>query len=109
MKKSCFFSAVIAGALASTYVMAADADSAQAFLKKERCGSCHSLDKKKSGPSLKDIAAKNKGKSDTQTRLAAHILNGPMVEVDGNKEAHPKPKSNDSAAVKNVVDYILSL
>ncbi len=101
---------VAAALIAGTQtVAAADADSAQAFMKKERCGACHVLDKKKDGPSLKDISAKHKGKVDAEASLVQHILSGPMVEMDGVKEAHRKPKSTDQAQIKNVVQYILSL
>jgi cytochrome c len=87
---------------------AVDVEAAQAFMKKEKCTKCHSVDKKKSGPSLKSIAAEFKGKPDAEAKLATHIITGPMVEVDGEKEAHAKPKSSDQAEIKNLVQYILS-
>lgn len=87
---------------------AVDVEAAQAFMKKEKCTKCHSVDKKKSGPSLKSIAAEFKGKPDAEAKLATHIITGPMVQVDGEKEAHPKPKSTDQAEIKNLVLYILS-
>lgn len=87
---------------------AADADAAQAYLKKEKCTKCHSADKAKSGPSYKSIAAKFKGQADAESKLVTHITTGPMVEMDGAKEAHPKPKNTGAADVKNVAQYILS-
>ena len=36
---------------------AVDADAAQALFKKNKCNTCHSPDKTKTGPSLKGIAA----------------------------------------------------
>lgn len=102
-------SAALWGGLGTPLVLAADPEGAQAFLKKEKCAACHALDKKKDGPALKDIAARNKGKADAEAALVRHILNGATVEIDGVKEAHPKPKSNDQAQIKNVVQYILSL
>jgi cytochrome c len=85
-----------------------DVDAAQAFLKKEKCTKCHSVDKKKSGPSLQSIAKEFKGKADAEAQLVKHIATGPMVEVDGAKEAHAKPKNMNEADIKNVVQFILS-
>lgn len=107
--RSTLLGAVLAIGANTQVLWAADADGAQAFLKKEKCGTCHALDKKKDGPALKEIAARNKGKADAEAKLVTHILSGPMVEVDGVKEAHPKPKSTDQAQVKNLAQYILSL
>ena len=46
----------------------ADADAAQALIKKSDCGKCHAVDKKKDGPSFKETAAKYKGKPDAEAR-----------------------------------------
>lgn len=95
--------------LGSSHVWSAvDADAAQAFMKKEKCTKCHSVDKKKSGPSLKSIASEFKGKPDAEAKLVKHITSGPMVEVDGAKEEHAKPKNMNEADIKNVVQFILS-
>ncbi|MBI5330702.1 MAG: hypothetical protein HZB71_08825 [Betaproteobacteria bacterium] len=43
---------------------------------KNKCNTCHSLDKKMIGPTWKDIAAKNKGKKDADKALVASITKG---------------------------------
>ena len=45
---------------------AVDADAAQALVKESGCITCHAVDKKKVGPSFKDVAKKYKGKADAQ-------------------------------------------
>lgn len=105
---------VIPGAFAaflgmSTNVLAADADAAQAQLKKNDCFKCHSIDKKKSGTPYKEVAKKYKGKADAEEKLVKHITTNPMVEVDGKQEEHKAIKSKDTAEIKNIVQWILSL
>ena len=95
--------------IASPAAWAVDADAAQALMKKSDCFKCHSLDKKKDGPSLKETAKKYKGKADAEAKLIKHVTEKPMVEIDGKKEEHKALKSTDAAEVKNVVDWILSL
>ncbi len=106
-----FTTLLVAGALmmASLAYAAPDADAAQALAKKSNCTKCHSVDKKKSGPSFKETAKKYKGKADAEAKLIAHITTGPMIEVDGVKEEHSKVKSSDAAEQKNLVQWILSL
>ena len=77
---------VVAGSLAG-----AAAVQAQDVLK-DKCMKCHEVDKKKVGPSLKDVAAKNKGAD--QAALVAKLKEG---------KGHPKVAGSDDelkAAVK---------
>jgi cytochrome c len=67
------------------------------------------VDKKKDGPSFKEVAKKYKGKADGDEKLVKHITTGPTIEVDGVKEEHKKIKSTDAGEIKNVVQWILSL
>jgi cytochrome c len=99
---------VIACATASVAAWSADADAAQALLKKSDCLKCHAVDKKKDGPSFKETAAKYKGKSDAEEKLIKQITTGPKVKVDGKEEDHPKIKSTKDDEIKNVVEWILS-
>ena len=87
---------------------AVDADAAQALLKKSDCFKCHAVDKKKDGPSYKEVAKKYAGKADAEDKLYKHVTTGPMVELDGKKEEHKKIKSTDAAEIKNAVQWILS-
>ena len=87
---------------------AADADAAQALAKKSGCLKCHAIDKKKDGPSYKEVAAKYKGKPDAQQKLYTHLTTNPKVKIDGKEETHESLKTKDDAEVKNVVDWIHS-
>lgn len=85
-----------------------DADAAQALLKDSKCLKCHSVDKKKDGPSYKEIATKYKDKPDAVAKLTKHVTQPSKVEIDGVKEDHGSVKTRDPAKVSNVVQWILS-
>ena len=78
------------------------------LLKKSNCSKCHSIDKKKDGPSFKETAAKYKGKTDAEAKLIKHITSGPTIKIDGIEEQHQMVKTKDEAEIKNLVRYILS-
>lgn len=81
----------IAGALAASGVQA------QETLKAKGCLVCHDVDKKKVGPSQKDIAAKYKADSAAEANLVAKLK-----EAKG----HPKVNASDDeikAAVKEIL------
>jgi cytochrome c len=88
---------------------AVDAAAAQTQVKDSGCLSCHSVDKKKVASAFKDVAKKYKGNADAEDKLVKHVTLKPMVEQDGEKVPHKALKSTDPAAVKNVVQWILSL
>ena len=86
---------VILGAAA---IFAAGAAQAQDALKAKGCLNCHEADKKKVGPSLKDIAAKHKGNKDAEAALVSKLKDG---------KGHPKVAGSDDelkAAVKATLD-----
>ena len=85
-----------------------DVVAAEKLISDSKCLKCHSVDKKKDGPSFKVTAAKYKGKADAEAKLVTHVTSGPTIEIDGVKEEHIKIKSKDDAAIKNAVHYILS-
>lgn len=80
---------------AAAAALAAGAANAQSdVLKTKGCLNCHEADKKKVGPSFKDIASKRQGK---QAELVAKIKEG---------KGHPKVAASDAelnAAVKQVL------
>ena len=86
-----------------------DEAAATALLKQSKCLSCHSIDKKKDGPSYREVAAKYKGKADAEAILTKHVTEPSMVEIDGEEEEHGAVKTRDKAKIKNLVDWILSL
>ncbi len=87
---------------------ALDADAAQALAKKSGCLKCHSVDKKKDGPSFKETAAKLKGKPDAEKTLYTHLTTNPKIKIDGKEELHESPKTKNEAEIKNLVSWILS-
>ncbi len=93
---------------ASAGAQAVDAAAAEALAKKNKCGTCHNLDKKKEGPAYKEMAAKYRGKPDATQKLFIHLTTSPKVKVDGKEETHEPIKSKDDAEVRNLVAWILS-
>lgn len=91
-----------------TSAQTVDAAAAEALVKKSKCSTCHSVDKKKEGPAYKETAAKYKGKPDAAEKLYTHLSTSPKVKVDGKEETHDNPKTKDDAEIKNLVAWILS-
>ena len=71
------------------------AQSGADVVKAKGCLNCHDVDKKKVGPSFKDIAAKGKGK---EAAMTARLK-------EGNK--HPKIAAYD-AELKAALDYVMA-
>lgn len=84
-----------AGALAAGVGFA---QSGADVLKGKGCLGCHDTDKKKVGPSLKDIAAKHKGNKGAEGALIAKLKDG---------KGHPKANASD-AELKAAVGQVLS-
>jgi cytochrome c len=87
-------SVLVFAAAAALAAGAAYAQSGADLLKSKGCLNCHEADKKKVGPSFKDIAAKQKGK---QAELVAKLKEG---------KGHPKVAASDAelnAAVQAVL------
>ena len=96
--------------LGATSARAFDEDAAKSLMKKSNCFKCHAIDKKKDGPAWKEVARKFKGKADAEAKLTKHITSGAKVKLeDGTEDEHPIVKSKDAAAIRNLVDWILSL
>jgi cytochrome c len=77
---------LLALAAAGTLVTGAVCAQGTDALKAAGCLGCHDVEKKKVGPSLKDIAAKHKGDAGAADKLVAKIK-----EAKG----HPKTKASD--------------
>lgn len=108
MRRTLFALALIVGAMSAAQAADVDADAAQATLKKNDCGKCHAVDKKKDGPSFKETAGKLKGKPDAEDELRKHLTTGPKVKIDGKEEEHKIIKVKDDAELQNLVRWILS-
>lgn len=102
---SCVAAFFAAGA---TSALAADPADANKLLKDSKCLKCHSVDKKKDGPSYKEVAAKYKDKSEAMAKLVKHVSEPSKVEIDGVEEDHGAVKTRDPARIKNLVEWILS-
>lgn len=87
---------------------AADDAAAEALMKKSGCFKCHSVDKKKDGPSFKETAGKMKGKPDAEQKLYTHLTTHPTIKVDGKDEKHESLKTTNEGEIKNVVSWILT-
>jgi cytochrome c len=96
------------GAAMSAQAQAVDVAAAELLATKSNCTKCHSVDKKKDGPPYKETVAKYKGKADAEAKLTKHITTGPKIKIDGVEEDHQIVKTKDPAAIKNLVQYILS-
>jgi cytochrome c len=89
--------------------LAVDAEAAQQLARQSGCLKCHAVDKKKDGPSYKEVAAKWAGKPDAAAKLIHHITSGEKAKFeDGHEEEHKIVKSQDQQQIKNLVDWILA-
>lgn len=91
-------SILIAAAIALSVVSVGTAQANEALAKANGCMTCHDIDKKKMGPSFKDISAKYKGKADAEAKV---------VDALANAKGHPavKAKGDD---LKQIVKWSLS-
>lgn len=96
------------GAGSAAWAADVDEGAAEALMKKSNCNKCHSLDKKKEGPSFKETAGKYKGKADAEAEVFKHLTTSPKVKVEGKEEEHANLKTKNDGEVKNVVRWILT-
>jgi cytochrome c len=75
------------------------AQSGADLAKAKNCMNCHDLEKKKVGPSFKDIAAKNKDNKDAVASISAKLKDG---------KGHPVKAAATDAEIKTLVEYALS-
>jgi cytochrome c len=89
---------------------AADEEAARSLARQSNCFKCHAIDKKKEAVPWREVAAKYKGHPEAEAKLIHHITSGEKVKFDdGHEEDHKIVASKDPAAIKNLVDWILSL
>ncbi|AKU13097.1 cytochrome c, class I [Azoarcus sp. CIB] len=109
MKRLFVVAIALAASATSLPAAALDAAAADALVRKSKCLTCHAVDKKKDGPAFKETAGKYKGKPEAMEKLTKHVTVPSKVKVEGKEEDHETLKTEDPAAVKNVVEWILSL
>jgi cytochrome c len=93
--KSFVLVAAASGILGAGFAIA---QSGADVVKTKGCMTCHDVDKKKVGPSFKDIAAKYKGDKGAARSLAAKLKDG---------KGHPKAAASD-AEIKAAVEHVLA-
>jgi cytochrome c len=76
MTKKNIAALAIATATAAGFFITSAANASEDLFKKSGCVSCHAVDKKLVGPSLKDIATKYKTQKGADTTLAGKIRKG---------------------------------
>ncbi len=81
---------------------------AQRTLKQNKCFNCHSVTREKDGPSYQNVAEKYRAHPDARQALFDHLTKSPTIKVKGKEEAHTSFKTDDSAEIMNVVEWILN-
>lgn len=87
---------------------AIDEAAAEALMRKSDCFKCHSVTRRKDGPSYKEIAEKYRNRLGGEQKLTTHITTAPSVKLDGADEDHQLIKSKNPDEIKSVVKWILS-
>jgi len=88
--------------------VAIDGEAALALARRENCLKCHAIDKNKDGPAYKKVAAKYKNDPEGEAKLLKHVKSGRMVKIGDDEEEHRIIKTTDEAAIKNLLQWILS-
>src|ERR1035438_2627357 len=80
----------------------------EALAKKSNCTNCHDVEKKKVGPSFKEVAAKYKDDKSAQATLEKKVRNG-GGGVWGKMPMPVAAKSVSDEDIKSIVQWVLSL
>ena len=86
--------------------IAADASPAAQLAKARNCMTCHQVDSKILGPAFKDIAARYRGKSESEALLVQRVMHGSRDIWS----ATPMPSNNQvtEEEARTLVKWILS-
>ncbi len=85
-----------------------DEHMAMRTLKQNKCFNCHSVTREKDGPAYQSVAEKYKDRQDARHVLFEHLTKSPTIKVKGKEEAHVSFKTDDTAEINNVIDWILT-
>lgn len=94
-------------ALALTTSVAMAADDGEAVFNKNKCGSCHKLDAKAVGPSLKAVAAKYAGNKEAAATLEKKVRTG-GAGVWGSMPMPRVPATVPDEEIKTMVAWMLA-
>jgi len=92
-----FITAMLAASL--SLVGVANAQSGADLAKSKNCLNCHDIDKKKVGPSFKDVQAKYKDNKDAEATISAKLKEG---------KGHPVKVAASDAELKSLVQFALT-
>lgn len=84
-----------------------DEDKALATLKDNGCTKCHSLSKRKKGPSYHEVARKYAGKPNAHDTVYKHLTGSPVIKLEEGDEEHSAPKITDRNEMDNLIRFIL--
>ncbi len=98
---------VLCGPATATDKAPNEAD-AMSLLKASKCMTCHSIDKKKDGPSYASVAEKYCDDPEAIAKLTDWVSNSHPVKIDGEEEDHGVVKTKDAGKIDNLVKWILS-
>lgn len=87
---------------------APDEADAMALLKATKCLTCHSVDKKKDGPSYAETAGKYRDDPAAEQKIIDWLSKEHEIEIDGEPDTHPAAKTTDAARIGNLARWILS-
>ena len=110
----CFLAAVWHGSAAAAdagltaQAQTVDVEAAELLARKSHCTKCHAPARERTGPALKTIAEKYRGRDDAVAVLVKHITTGPRIMIDDEEETHKTVRSEDEAQILNLVRFILS-
>ena len=99
---------LIAMAAALSVSSVALAATGEDLFKQHKCNSCHALDKKVLGPSVKDVAAKYKGDAGAQATLEAKVRSGGKG-VFGTMPMPATKATVSDGDIKTIVEWILAV
>ena len=91
--------AIVAGLLIAGLALAGPVNASADLAKSSGCMKCHDMEKKKMGPSFKDIAAAHKGKAADEATVVAKLMAG---------KDHAPVKASE-ADVKTLTKWILAM
>lgn len=83
------------------------ANTGEDLFRQHKCNSCHALDKKILGPSVKDIAAKYTGTAEAEATLEAKVRKGGSG-IFGTMPMPATKTSVSDADIKTMVQWMLS-
>lgn len=86
----------------------AQADDAEALMKRSGCFRCHAVAQQKVGPAYADVAAKYRGNPEAEQRLFTHLTTSPKIRIEGEEQEHATLRKASDAEVRDVAKWILA-